>query len=106
MALLLGYNQVLFHQEVHGFLPIYFPRIFTISGKTTCFHGKGLIVKSLFDILRTEKQGESKLMYMPLFEIVSIMCMALVLFQKHVLLQLIQIYINGTCYGFMSLMNA
>ena len=34
------------------------------------------------------------------------MCMALVFFQKHVVLQLIHIYINSTCQGFMSLMSA
>ena len=44
-------------------------------------------------ILRTEKQGGGKLMFRP-FEIVY-MCMALVLFQKHVVLQLIHNYINS-----------
>ena len=44
-------------------------------------------------ILRTEKQGGGKLMFMS-FEIVY-MCMALVLFQKHVVLQPIHNYINS-----------
>ena len=47
----------------------------------TYFHGKDLIVQSLYMyILRTEKQGGGKLMFMP-FEIVS-MCMDLVLFSE------------------------
>ena len=37
MALLLGYNQVFFHQEVLDFLPIYFPHILSISGKPHLF---------------------------------------------------------------------
>ena len=37
MALLLGYNQVFFHQEVLDFLPIYFPHILSISGKLHLF---------------------------------------------------------------------
>ena len=70
VALLLGYNQVFFHQEVLDFLPIYFPHILSISGKPHLFYGKDLIVQSLY-ILRTEMDGGSKLMFMP-FEIVSI----------------------------------
>ena len=46
VALLLGYNQVFFHPEVLNFLPIYFPHILSISGKP--FHGKDLIVQSLY----------------------------------------------------------
>ena len=41
-------------------------------------------------------------MFMP-FEIVSICVWLWYFFQKHVVLQLIQIYIKSTCYGFMSL---
>ena len=37
VALLLGYNQVLFHPEVLDFLPIYFPHILSISGKPHLF---------------------------------------------------------------------
>ena len=37
VALLLGYNQVFFHQEVLDFLPIYFPHILSISGKPHLF---------------------------------------------------------------------
>ena len=51
-------------------------------------------------ILRTEKQSGSKLMFMP-FEIVSICVLLWYFFQKHVVLQLIHIYIKG----FMSLMS-
>ena len=44
-------------------------------------------------ILRTEKQGGGKPMFMP-FEIVSICVWLWYFFQKHVVLQLIHIYIN------------
>ena len=37
VALLLGYNQVLFHPEVLNFFPIYFPHILSISGKPHLF---------------------------------------------------------------------
>ena len=37
VALLLGYNQVLFHPQVLGFLHIYFPHILSISGKPHLF---------------------------------------------------------------------
>ena len=37
VALLLGYNQVFFHPEVLHFLPIYFPQILFISGKSHLF---------------------------------------------------------------------
>ena len=37
VALLLGYNQVFFHQEVLDFLPIYFPHILSISRKPNLF---------------------------------------------------------------------
>ena len=36
-ALLLGYNQVFFHPDVLGFLPIYFPHMLSISGKPHLF---------------------------------------------------------------------
>ena len=51
-------------------------------------------------ILRTEKQGGSKLMFMP-FDIVSICVWLWYFFQKYVELQLIHIYIKG----FVSLMS-
>ena len=41
VALLLGYNQVFFHQEVLDFLPIYFPHILSISGKPHLFSHMG-----------------------------------------------------------------
>ena len=47
-------------------------------------------------ILRTEKQGGGKLMFMP-FEIVSLCVWLWYFFQKHVVLQLIDIDINSTC---------
>ena len=37
VTLLLGYDQVFFHPEVLDFLPIYFPHIFSISGKPHWF---------------------------------------------------------------------
>ena len=37
VALLLGYKQVFFHPEVLDFLPIYFPHILSISGKSHLF---------------------------------------------------------------------
>ena len=37
VALLLGYNQVLFHQEVLDFLPIYFSHTLSISVKSDLF---------------------------------------------------------------------
>ena len=67
VAPLLEYNQVFFHLEVVDFLPIYFPHILSISGKPHLFSWE--ILDS--SILSTEKQGGSKLMFMP-FKIVSI----------------------------------
>ena len=49
-------------------------------------------------ILRTEMQGGAKLMVMP-FEIVYVYGFG-TFFQKRVVLQLIHIYINSTCYHF------
>ena len=72
VALLLGYNQVFFHPEVLDYLPIYFPHIVSISGKPHLFSWEILYSKKFnlcMYILRTEKQGGSKLMFMP-FEIV------------------------------------
>ena len=37
VALLLGYNQNVFHPEVLDFFPIYFPQIMSISGKPHLF---------------------------------------------------------------------
>ena len=56
-------------------------------------------------ILRTEKQGGGKLMFMS-FEIVSICVWLWDLFQKHVILQLIHNYINSICKGVISLISA
>ena len=85
-----------FLPEVLHFLPIYFPHIVSISGKPYLFSWERLDSKKFnlcMYILRTEKQDGSKLTFMS-FEIVSI-CMAL--FEKHVVLQFIHIYINSTC---------
>ena len=60
---------------------------------------KDLIVYSLYVISRPERQGGSKFISMP-FEILSDICMALVLFKKHVILQLTHIDINCTCEDF------
>ena len=57
VALLLGYNQVFFHPEVLDFLPIYFTHILSISDSLTCFHGKDLIVQSLYVHLKVRKAG-------------------------------------------------
>ena len=57
VALLLGYNQVFFHPEVLHFLPIYFPHIFPYLESFTCFHGKDLIVQSLYVPLKDRKAG-------------------------------------------------
>ena len=46
---LLGFNQVFFHPEVLDFLPIYFSHILVLYLESlTCFHGKDLIVQSLY----------------------------------------------------------
>ena len=84
VALFLGYNQVFVHPEVLDFLPIYFPHILSVSGKPHLFSWEILdspifVCHLKHTQKRSEKQGGSKLMFMP-FEIVSIMCMALVLF--------------------------
>ena len=55
VALLLGYNQVFFHPEVLDFLPIYFLHILFISGKPHLFHGKDMIVQSLYVHLKDRK---------------------------------------------------
>ena len=94
VALLLGYNQVFFHPEVLDFLPIYFPHILSISGKSHLFSWERLNL--CVYILRTEKQGGGKLMFMP-FEIASICVWLWHFFQKHVVLQHIHNYINSTC---------
>ena len=74
VALLSGYNQVFFHPELLDFLPIYFLHIVSISGKPHLFLLEILDSKKFnlcMYILRTEKQGGSKPMFIP-FEIVSI----------------------------------
>ena len=93
VALLLGYNQVLFffYPEVLEFLPIYFPHILSISGKPQIFSWESLYVH-----LKDRNQGGGKLMFMP-FELVSICVWLRYFFQKHIILQLIHIYINSTC---------
>ena len=54
---LLGYNQVFFHPEVLDFLPIHFPHFLSISGKPHLFHGKDLILQSLYAHLKDRKVG-------------------------------------------------
>ena len=54
VAFFLGYNQDFFHPEVLDFLLIYFPRILE---SLTCFHGKDLIVQSLYVHLKNRKAG-------------------------------------------------
>ena len=71
VALLLGYNQDFFHPEVFDFLPVFFHTFCPYLESLTCFHGKDLIVQSLYVHLKDRKQGGGKLMFMP-FEIVSI----------------------------------
>ena len=48
VTLLLGYNQIFFHPEVLDFLPIYFHTFCPYLESLTCFHGKYLIVQSLY----------------------------------------------------------
>ena len=72
VAVLLGYNQVFLQPEVLNFLPIYFPHILSISRKLYLFSWERLDSSDFVCTSpRTEKQGESKHMFMP-FEIVSI----------------------------------
>ena len=72
VALLLGYNQVLFHPEVLDFLPIYLPHILPISGKPHLFSWEKLDSSNFcMYILKTDNQSGSKLMFIP-FEIVSV----------------------------------
>ena len=52
----LGYNQVFFHSEVLDFLPIYFPHILSISGKSYLFSWERLD-SLIFVCTMTEKQG-------------------------------------------------
>ena len=79
VALLLGYIQVFLHPEILDFLPINFYTFCPYLESLICFHGKDLIVQSLYVHLKDKKQGGSKLMFMP-FEISQYLCMALVLF--------------------------
>ena len=72
VALLLGHNQVQsFTQSYSISFPFIFHTFCSYLESLTCFHGKDLIVQSLYVHLRTEKQGGGKLRFMP-FEIVSI----------------------------------
>ena len=57
VALLLGYNQVFFYPELLDFLPIYFHTFFPYLESLTCFHGKDLIVQSLYAHLKDRKTG-------------------------------------------------
>ena len=57
VALLLGYNQDFFHSEVPNFLPIIFHTFCPYLESLTCFHGKDLIVQSLYVHLKDRKSG-------------------------------------------------
>ena len=57
VALWLGYNQVFFHPEVLDFLPFIFHTFCPYLESLTCFHGKDLIVQSLYVQLKDRKAG-------------------------------------------------
>ena len=57
VALLLGYIQVYLHPEVLDFLPINFHTFCPYLESLTCFHGKDLIVQSLYVHLKDRKAG-------------------------------------------------
>ena len=96
---LLGYNQVFLHPEVLNFLPIYFPLVLSVSRKPCLFSWERLDSSIFVCTSQGQnffKQGGSKLLFMS-FEIVSLCVRLWYFFQKHVVLQLIHIYINSTC---------
>ena len=57
VALWLGYNQVFFHPEVLDFLPFIFHTFCSYLESLLCFHGKDLIVQSLYVQLKDRKAG-------------------------------------------------
>ena len=62
----------------------------------TCFQGKDLIVQSLYIHVKDRKAGW-RWAHVHAIRNSQYMNMALVLFQKHAVLQLIHNYINSTC---------
>ena len=95
---LLAYNQVFLHPEVLHFLPVYFPHVLSISRKPCLFSWERLDSSIFVCTSQGQnffKQGGSKLLFMS-FEIVSLCVQLWYFFQKHVVLQLIHIYINST----------
>ena len=57
LALLLGYNQVFFHPDVLIYFPFIFHTFCPYLESLTCFHGKYLIVQSLYVHLKHRKAG-------------------------------------------------
>ena len=53
--IILGYNQVYFHPEVLDFFPFIFHTFCPYLKSLTCFHGKHLIVQSLYAHLKDRK---------------------------------------------------
>ena len=94
VALLLGYNQVSFTQRYSISFPFIFDTFCPYLESLTCFQGKYLIIQSLnVHLKHTQKSS---------VEVSSCSChlscvWLCYFFQKHVLLQLIHIYINSTC---------
>ena len=57
VILLLGYNQVFSHPEVLNFFPFVFHKFGPYLESLTCFHGKDLIVQSLYLHFKDRKAG-------------------------------------------------
>ena len=57
VALLLGYNQDFFHTEYSISFPFIFHTFCPYLESLTCFHGKDLIVQSLYVHLKDRKAG-------------------------------------------------
>ena len=116
VALLLWYIQVFLHPEIIDFLPIYFQHILSISGKSYLFlMDKSIFVctsegqKSRVEVIHANwKKVSICVCHFPIgilgqvwYLIVSIPDLCTLtyfgtFFQKHVVLQLIHIYINST----------
>ena len=96
VVLLLGYFQVFLHPEVLDFLTIYFPHILSISGMLDLFSWER-INSSIFVCASQGQKSKVEVAHVHAILNSQYMCMALVFFQKHVLIQLIHIYINSTC---------
>ena len=57
VALLLGYIHIFFHPEVLISFPFIFNTFCPYLESLTCFHGKDLIIKSLYVHLKDSKAG-------------------------------------------------